>query len=122
MACSGECFSLVLWGKKCVSACWLLDNWGSLFISVAFKHTDLRQGKGEAEGGGLSYFSSCSYPFKHSLNRFFSVFTVYENRETVTVQGFKIVFSAERFVSELSFTVSDNEDRTQIIRSHHVLF
>lgn len=51
MACSGECFSLVLWGKKCVSACWLLDNWGSLFISVAFKHTDLRQGKGEAEGG-----------------------------------------------------------------------
>lgn len=63
MACSGECFSLVLLGKNvlALSGCWTTGV-PSLFLSPS--NTQI-QGKerGKQKGGGLSYFSSCSYPF-----------------------------------------------------------
>lgn len=58
MACFGEWFNLIALKKKkkvLALACWLLENWGSLLISVAFKHTDLRQEKGEPEGRSIKF-------------------------------------------------------------------
>lgn len=47
---------------------------------------------------------------------------MYENKEVVSVRKFRNAFSAKRFVSELSLTMSNNEDRTGIITSHHLKF